>query len=114
VLHDRKAAAVATAELLARAPDTTAILAMSDLVALGAVDHAREAGLTVPGDLSVVGFDDIPDAARSDPPLTTVAQPIREKGLRAAELIFDAGPPRTEFLGVELIVRGSSGPPRDG
>jgi DNA-binding LacI/PurR family transcriptional regulator len=112
VLHDRAAGATATAELLARHPQITAILAMSDLIALGTLDHARAAGISVPRDLSVVGFDDIPEAALADPPLTTVAQPIREKGLRAAALIFDTGPPRTELLGVKFVVRGSSGPAR--
>lgn len=111
VLHDRKAGAAATGELLPRHPEITAILAMSDLIALGALDHARAAGISVPGELSVVGFDDIPDAALSTPPLTTVVQPIREKGRRAAMLIFDEGPPRTELLGVELVVRDSTAPP---
>jgi DNA-binding LacI/PurR family transcriptional regulator len=108
VLNDRVAAAVATAGLLAAHPETTVILVMTDLMALGVLDHARKAGIAVPDQLSVVGFDDIPEAATSDPPLTTVAQPIREKGRVAAKLIFDRGEPRTEMLPVKLVVRGST------
>lgn len=110
VLHTRRNAAEATAELLARWPETTAILAMSDLLALGALDHAQAAGIAVPERLSVIGFDDIPGAATSNPPLTTMAQPIREKGRLAAKLIFENGPPRTEMLDVKLVVRDSTGP----
>jgi DNA-binding LacI/PurR family transcriptional regulator len=108
VLHERRAGADAATELLARVPDITAILAMSDLVALGVLDHARAARIPVPQRLSVMGFDDIPEGALADPPLTTIAQPIREKGRLAAELIFDEGPPRTELLKVALVVRGST------
>jgi DNA-binding LacI/PurR family transcriptional regulator len=112
VLNDRVAAAVATAGLLAAHPETTVILVMTDLMALGVLDHARKAGIAVPDQLSVVGFDDIPEAATSDPPLTTVAQPIREKGRVAARLVFDTEPPRTEMLPVKLVVRGSTGKAR--
>ena len=108
-LNRRGEAATATAEILARDPEVTAILAMSDLLALGALDHAAAAGIPVPDRLSVVGFDDIPAAAEAIPPLTTMAQPIREKGRRAAELVFAPGPPRHELLDVALVVRGSTG-----
>ena len=74
------------------------------------MDEARNRGLRVPEDLSVVGYDDVPEAARSDPPLTTIAQPIVEKGRLAAQMIFDPGPPRKETLPVKLVVRGSTGP----
>jgi DNA-binding LacI/PurR family transcriptional regulator len=110
VLHTRKNAAEATAELLARWPDTTAILAMSDLLALGVLDYAEASGIAVPERLSVIGFDDIPGAATAHPPLTTIAQPIRDKGRLAAKLIFENGPPRTEVLDVKLVVRDSTGP----
>lgn len=106
--NDRQEAARHAAELLATRPDTTAIVAMSDVLALAAIDAARTRGLRVPQDLSVVGFDDIPDAATADPPLTTIAQPIVEKGRIAARLIFEAGPARAETLGVELVVRAST------
>jgi DNA-binding LacI/PurR family transcriptional regulator len=109
--NDRQAAARYAGELIDRVPDMTAILAMSDILALAAIDAARERGKRVPRDLSIVGFDDIPDAAAEDPPLTTIAQPIAEKGRRAARLIFDPGPPRREVLKVKLVVRGSTAPP---
>jgi len=109
VLHRRDNGAAATAEIIARDPEVTAILAMSDLLALGALDHAAVAGIPVPDRLSIVGFDDIPAAIAARPPLTTVAQPIREKGRRAAELAFAQGRPRHEVLDVALVVRGSTG-----
>lgn len=96
--------------LLDAAPKATAILAMSDVIALAAMDVARKRGRSVPDDLSVVGFDDIAEAAVSDPPLTTIRQPIVEKGRRAAQLIFSHGAPRTEVLPVSLVVRSSTGP----
>jgi DNA-binding LacI/PurR family transcriptional regulator len=112
VLNDRAAATAATAGLLAAHPETTAILVMTDLMALGVLDYAKTAGIALPERLSVVGFDGIPEAATSDPPLTTVAQPIREKGRVAAELIFEKGSVRTEMLPVTLVVRGSTGKAR--
>lgn len=110
--NEPEPAARQAAELLAAHPETTAILAMSDVLALAAVAAARGRGLRVPQDLSVVGFDDVPEAALADPPLTTVRQPIEEKGRAAARLIFEGGGPRTEVLGVELVVRGSTAAPR--
>ena len=70
----------ATIDLLRATDSPTAILAMSDILALGALDGAVEASVSVPGELSVVGFDDSPAAPRATPPLTTVAQPQEEKG----------------------------------
>ncbi len=99
-------------ELLGTHPEITAVLAMSDVQAMDAVEAARARGLRVPGDLSVVGFDDIPEAAAFDPPLTTVAQPIIEKGRVAARIILERGPPRTETLPLKLVVRGSTAAPR--
>ena len=60
----------------------------------------------------MVGFDGIPEAAVADPPLTTVAQQIVEKGRLAARLIFEAGPPKIEVLEVRLVVRASTAAPR--
>jgi DNA-binding LacI/PurR family transcriptional regulator len=75
----------AAARLLLDSPDPpTAILCYSDVLALGAIDAAEERGLTVPRDLSVVGFDDSPVARRSHPPLTTVHQDVDAKGRLAA------------------------------
>ena len=61
---------------------------MSDMAAIGVMSAAQTAGLRVPEDLSVVGFDDIPAAAWTNPPLTTVRQPIVEKGKLAARLLI--------------------------
>jgi DNA-binding LacI/PurR family transcriptional regulator len=108
--NDRDAAVPYAAELLAARPETTAILAMSDVLAFAAIDAARSRGLRVPEDLSVVGFDDVPEAATSSPPLTTVSQPAVEKGRLAARLILEPGPPRAEVLPVKLVVRGSTAP----
>jgi len=108
----REKAAAATAAILERAPGTTAILAMSDVMALGALDYAAANGIGVPDELSVIGFDNIPDAALAVPPLTTVAQPMVEKGRRAAEMVFRGGPPGGVRLPVELVVRASTAPPR--
>ncbi|HXI44720.1 MAG TPA: LacI family DNA-binding transcriptional regulator [Candidatus Acidoferrales bacterium] len=94
----------------------TAVLAMSDAMAIGAMRAARELGLRVPEDLSVVGFDDIDLAALVDPALTTVHQPIRQKGTDAVKLLLAEMELRTgslpQHLRLEtrLIVRGSSGP----
>jgi DNA-binding LacI/PurR family transcriptional regulator len=111
-LNDRNGAAAGAKALLDRAPDLTAVLAMSDVLALAVLDEARSRGLRVPADLSVVGYDDVPAAARASPPLTTIAQPIVEKGKLAARLIFDRGPPQRVVLPVKLAVRGTTAAPR--
>src|SRR5437868_10331046 len=90
----------------------TAVLAMSDMAAIGVMASAQEAGLRVPEDLSVVGFDDVPAAAWTNPPLTTVRQPIVEKGRLAARLLIQLmkgkaviSPPP---LSASLVVRKST------
>lgn len=94
----------------------TGILAMSDAMAIGAMSAARDIGVLVPRDLSIVGFDDVDVAAHVEPPLTTVHQQTREKGAEAARLLL-AGiehreqPPERRRLATRLIVRGSTGPP---
>jgi alanine racemase len=96
----------------------TGILAMSDAMAIGTLQAARNLGLSVPRDLSLVGFDDIDMARYTDPPLTTVHQPIRRKGEEAVRLLLslvaDGGSARTErrLLETRLIVRGSTAPRR--
>ena len=98
----------------------TAVLAMSDAMAIGAMHALRERGLTIPGDVSVVGFDDIDLAAHVDPPLTTVHQPIRQKGEEAVRLLLTVvggrrrATPEHRRIETRLIVRASSGPVRDG
>jgi DNA-binding LacI/PurR family transcriptional regulator len=88
----------------------TAILAMSDKIAMLAIDWLEARGVAVPRDVSVIGFDGVPEGALCDPPLTTVAQPMAEMGRRAVGMILDFdGTVRRETLPVELIVRGSTG-----
>ena len=104
----------AMARLLAR-PDLTAVFVASDVVAVGAMAAIRDAGLRVPDDLSVVGFDDVPLAAYLDPPLTTVHLPAHDLGHAAGLALLDriAGrsvEPRT-VLPTELVIRSSTGPP---
>src|SRR5829696_5983797 len=73
--------------LLAMDPRPTALLATSDQLAFGVIEAVKDMGLSVPGDVSVVGFDDVPEAADFDPPLTTVHQDHVEKGLLAGKLL---------------------------
>ncbi len=90
----------------------TAVLAMSDMTAMGAVSAAQAAGLRVPEDVSVVGFDDLPMAAWTNPPLTTVRQPIVEKGRLAARLLVERmkgkAPASPAPLATRLVVRSST------
>lgn len=106
----------AAKELLARPDRPTAIFAGSDLQAMGVYEAARQAGLKIPGDLSVVGFDDLPLCQWMSPPLTTVRQPLEEMGRIAARTLLqqlDGEPlvsPRIE-LATELRVRLSTAAP---
>jgi DNA-binding LacI/PurR family transcriptional regulator len=93
----------------------TAVLAMSDAMAIGAMRALRDLRLDVPGDVSVVGFDDIDLAPHVEPPLTTVHQPIRRKGEEAVRLLLavigrDHSGPKHRVLETRLIVRASTGP----
>lgn len=96
--------------MLDSAPLATAILSMSVMQGIAVINEARRRGLSVPGDLSVVGYNDIPDAARSDPPLTTVDGMGIQKGHAAGRIVFGGGPPRHEVLKPQLIIRSSTGP----
>jgi DNA-binding LacI/PurR family transcriptional regulator len=103
--------AQAAAALLDQAPRPTAVLAMSDELALGVLHAAGERGIDVPADLSIVGFDDTPGAGRAQPPLTTVRQPHQEKGEVAARLLLEGAPADARVeLTAKLVVRASSGP----
>jgi len=98
--------------LFASAEPPTAILAMSDRMALTALDWLREQGIAVPDEVSIVGFDGVPESTLSVPPLTTVAQPVEEIGQRAVRSILDFdGTVRRETLDVELVIRGSTAAP---
>ncbi|GII97918.1 LacI family transcriptional regulator [Sediminihabitans luteus] len=103
-------------ELLALPDRPTAVFAANDLTAIRAVEVATGLGLDVPGDLSVVGFDNVPESALCVPPLTTVAQPLRRMGAEALRLLLDllAGTPRDPHVRLEtsLVRRGSTAPPR--
>jgi LacI family transcriptional regulator len=95
----------------------TAIFASSDQMALGVYEAVRQRGLRVGDDVSVVGFDDLPEVRWSSPPLTTVRQPLAEMGMLAARTVLRLAKgepvesPRVE-LATELIVRDSAQPPR--
>ncbi|HTE51467.1 MAG TPA: LacI family DNA-binding transcriptional regulator [Kofleriaceae bacterium] len=101
-------------QLLAGPDEITGVLCMSDVLALAVIEAARRRERRVPDDLSVVGFDDIPEAAAATPPLTTIAQPIADKGRRAAALIFEEAEPRSEVLPVRFVERGSTARPPAG
>lgn len=98
-------------------PDFTAVFAANDQLALGIVHGFAEVGVRVPDDVSVVGFDDLPDACHFLPPLTTVRQDFRTLGERAvAELlaVLAGGQPEAHSLiAPELVVRSSTAAPRD-
>jgi DNA-binding LacI/PurR family transcriptional regulator len=99
---------------LLRVRDFTAIFAANDQMALGLLHAIRDAGLDVPGDISVVGFDDVPDAAHFWPPLTTVRQDFAELGRRCMALLLGGLEAAEEYAGSirpTLIVRASTGPP---
>ena len=98
-------------------PRPTAVVASNDYCALGAMSAMMDAGLRVPEDVSVVGFDDVASARFSSPQLTTISVPIREIGVKAVQYLLkhirDNDPvlPRRETLPVSLVVRGSTAPP---
>ncbi len=97
---------------LSRRP--TAIFARNDFTAMGALSAARDRGLSIPGDIAIVGFDNVPLSAFTTPPLTTVEQPTAEQGRRAAELLLERieGEVEAEHREVSfdcrLIVRAST------
>ncbi|BDI22972.1 LacI family DNA-binding transcriptional regulator [Herbiconiux sp. L3-i23] len=107
----------AARRMLALPTPPTAIFAANDLSALSIIAVARDLGLSVPADLSVIGFDDVPEAARADPPLSTVRQPIQRLGEAATRLVLEliAGgtPEITHFtLPTRLVARATTAPLR--
>ncbi|MFF7209735.1 LacI family DNA-binding transcriptional regulator [Streptomyces sp. NPDC008238] len=100
-------------------PSPTALFAASDLQAFGAYTALRERGLHVPGDISVVGFDDVPVTRWTAPALTTVRQPLQAMAAMAARTLLrlvdgeEVDLPRVE-LATQLVVRDSTAAPRDG
>jgi DNA-binding LacI/PurR family transcriptional regulator len=101
---------------IARRPDVTAVFAANDQMSLGIMRALHEAGRSVPGDVSIVGFDDIPEAEYFHVPLTTVRQDFAEVGRRCIErllaLIEGRTAPMRSAIQPELIVRGTTAPPR--
>jgi len=115
--YRRDAAHQPAIELLSRPDRPTAVFAGNDLSAIGTMEAAQEMGLDVPGDVSVIGFDDIPEAARTTPALSTVRQPIQQMGSAAVELLIalmDGRIPETTHvrLPTSLVIRGTTAPPR--
>lgn len=126
------AGGVAAADLVS-ASGATAVIAHNDLVALGILDRLRARGTSVPRDVSVVGFDDIPGATHVSPTLTTVSVPLRLLGRTAVDLLLDPDPgagtgepqvgapgydeddevPSIQVMPVSLVVRDSTGPAPD-
>ncbi|MBC7260748.1 MAG: substrate-binding domain-containing protein, partial [Chloroflexi bacterium] len=98
----------------------TAIFACNDVMAMAAMAAIREKGLSIPDDISIIGFDNIPQASFTSPPLTTVAQPIQDIGRIATDLLIErmsgsaSLPSRRVVLDVKLVVRGSCAPRRGG
>jgi DNA-binding LacI/PurR family transcriptional regulator len=104
-------------QLLAHRRRFTALVCFNDIAAIGAIRALHDAGLRVPNDISVVGFDDIPQAAFHTPSLTTIRQPLHEMGRLAARLLLDhlrssAVLPAEVAVEPELIIRESTGPCR--
>jgi LacI family transcriptional regulator len=110
----RAGGAAAMRKLIELSERPTAVFAENDLMAIGALDAAREGNLLVPGDLAIVGFDDIEAAQMTTPPLTTVINPAYEVGRQAARLLLDRmtgnyeGGARVVALRSELVIRQSS------
>jgi LacI family transcriptional regulator len=106
-----------TTELLEERPETTAVVAANDRLALGAIDAIGGRGKTCPEDVSVVGFNDMPYSDRFSPPLTTVRISQYELGSKAARILLATiadpeHPAETQLVAPELVVRGSTATPR--
>lgn len=113
----QKAGYNAAYRLLALSPRPTAIFAANDISALGVVSAIREAGLKVPDDISVIGFDDIPLASQVHPALTTIRQPTQQMGRSAVNTLLALivgleAPSPLITLPTELVIRASAAPPR--
>ncbi|WP_433267618.1 LacI family DNA-binding transcriptional regulator [Actinosynnema sp. CS-041913] len=111
--HNITSGASAAAQVLDRDPQITALVCTSDILALGALAEARKRGLTVPHDLTVTGFDGIREAEQAG--LTTVRQPVLEKGRAAGKLLLDSAErtrPRSVLLATELVIGTTAASPR--
>lgn len=112
IQHSGHALATGLLEL----PDPpTAIFAANDIMALGVMDAVREKGLDIPGDISVIGFDDIPQASTTHPKLTTIQQPLEAMGRAGVQLLLEQienpeSPPESVTLPTKFIIRDSCRP----
>ena len=98
-------------------PLPTAIFVSNDLTAFGAIEAARECGLSIPDDISIIGFDDIPQTSLVYPKLTTVRQPLEQMGKVAVKMLLEriedrSLPPQRVVLATQLIIRDSCAPPK--
>ncbi|NHA66468.1 LacI family DNA-binding transcriptional regulator [Phycicoccus flavus] len=114
--YRRETSTAPALELLDRPDRPTAVFAANDESAVAVLEVAHRLGLRVPEDLSVVGFDNLPESALADPPLTTVAQPLREMGSAALTMVVDLlrgeePPTRRLTLPTRLVHRSSTAPP---
>ncbi|MEN3269281.1 LacI family DNA-binding transcriptional regulator [Pseudonocardia sp.] len=104
----------AVGELLSRPRPPRAVVCANDLIAIGALEAARDAGVAVPADLAVIGFDDVDAASLVAPPLTTVVNPAYEMGRQCGRLLLDrlvegyGGPPRSVVVPTHLIIRATA------
>lgn len=110
--YTRASGYTAMKALLPQEPD--AVFVHSDTMSLGAIQAIREAGLSVPHDIAIVGFDDLPPATLAEPKLTTIRQPIHQTGVVAVNMLIDilktgTQPPRHRILPIELVTRQSCG-----
>jgi DNA-binding LacI/PurR family transcriptional regulator len=105
---------------LALARGVTAVLAFNDLMAVGVLNRLAARGVAVPGDISVVGFDDIEMSSMTTEPLTTVRMPMEAAGRAAVDLLLDGldapdePEPTRRWLPTQLMVRSTTAPPRQG
>jgi LacI family transcriptional regulator len=101
--------------MLTRKTKPTCVFAVTDVMAIGALTALREAGISVPGEMSLAGFDDVPVVRDLTPPLTTVSLPLEELGERAMELAIKGargGRSRILRLSGEVVLRGSTAAPK--
>jgi LacI family transcriptional regulator len=103
---------LATQRLIPNKP--SALFVASDMMAVGAIRALRETGISVPQDIALVGFDDLPPAMLADPHLTTIRQPIKRLGIKAVEILNDRidnphSPPQHVIFNTELVIRDSCG-----
>lgn len=111
--NDRQSVHACLEQVFSVAARPTAILAMSDNIAMLAMAWLAERGLNVPDDISIVGFDGVPEGGMVKPGLTTMAQPFQELAARAVRAILDdAMPTEREIIEVELVERGSTAAPK--